>query len=106
MLPSLEKVARLWETATADHQDFQTGHVACWVTFVVPLISERPLFDCLTSVSGRWLAFASRVTAQGLEITLHDALALLHMCYLSEEQAPNNIFIQEGKRHMTSLKPL
>lgn len=74
--------------------------------FVVPLISERPLFDCLTSVSGRWLAFASWVTAQGLEKTLHDALALLHMCYLSEEQAPNNIFIQEGKRHMTSLKPL
>lgn len=53
--------------------------------FVVPRISERALFDCLTSVSGRWLAFACGMLAQRLGMSLPDGLALLHMCCLPEE---------------------
>lgn len=74
--------------------------------FMVPLISERVLFDCLTLVSGRWLAFTSKMLAQRLEMSLHDDLALLHMCYLPECSKFQTIFIQEDKRHMTSPKLL
>lgn len=70
--------------------------------FVVPRISERELFDCLTSVSGRWLAFACGMLAQRLGMSLPEALPSC-TCAVCQKSEFQTIFSsKKDKRHMTS----